>query len=700
MFQHSLGSKCAAIALSALMAASAATAALTPAAYAAEEQTKTLQILGTSDLHGRFDSFDYASGKPNTNGGLTQLSTKIQELRKQNKDTLVVDAGDSVQDNMADLFLKDTEHPMFVAMDAIGYDSWTLGNHEFNYGSAMIEKLVKEPKCAVLCGNVYKKDGTRLGKPYIIKTVDGVRVAIIGMTTPNILRWDGSKLPGYKVTSPVEETRKAIDEIKASKAADVFVGVMHMGLDNEYGTDDSTTAVAQACPELAAIVSGHAHLNVPEKKVGSTVLTEPGKYGEALSQVQLTVKGSEGNYTVADASSTTISLKGTPADASLDTILKPYHDRAVAYGKQAIGKLTGGDLVPQTDVQGITQAQVQDTALMHLILDTQMYYTRKYVPAGAHFVTSAAMLDASSNIKQGNIKRSDMVNIYKFDNTLCTMKITGKQLRKYMEWSASYYNTYKQGDLTVSFNPTMPSYLYDTFAGVNYNINISKQAGSRVENLCYPDGTAVKDADTIYLTSNDYRTSSKLTGDLFKDDNVTVIHKTADDQLGAVRDMIAQYISSVKKGTISNSFTANWKLTGTNFNLEKRALAANLVNSGKLSIPQVDNGKNYNAKSLTEKDVESFLAQEPKLVCKDASGKALDAGSIVSIKKNNVLTFTVEFPVSVNYSVGNGSVAQTGTVHPLAGSQTVYTVRAVGKSGQQVGVYLDGRKVFAVQVAA
>ncbi|MCH4239973.1 MAG: 5'-nucleotidase C-terminal domain-containing protein, partial [Oscillospiraceae bacterium] len=239
-----------------------------------------------------------------------------------------------------------------------------------------------------------------------------------------------------------------------------------------------------------------------------------------------------------------------------------------------------------------------------------------------------------------------------------------------------------------------------TFAGVNYNINISKQAGSRVENLCYPDGTAVKDADTIYLTSNDYRTSSKLTGDLFKDDNVTVIHKTADDQLGAVRDMIAQYISSVKKGTISNSFTANWKLTGTNFNLEKRALAANLVNSGKLSIPQVDNGKNYNAKSLTEKDVESFLAQEPKLVCKDASGKALDAGSIVSIKKNNVLTFTVEFPVSVNYSVGNGSVAQTGTVHPLAGSQTVYTVRAVGKSGQQVGVYLDGRKVFAVQVAA
>ena len=696
-----IGKRSAAWVLSAALALSIGIVTGMPKSYAAEEPTKTIQILGTSDLHGRFDSYDYASNTPNTNGGLTQLSTKIQELRKENPNTLVVDAGDTVQDNMADLFLQDQKHPMFVAMDAIGYDTWTLGNHEFNYGSDMIEKLVKEPNMEVLCGNVYKKDGTRLGKPYTIKTVDGVRVAIIGMTTPNILRWDGPKLEGYKVTSPVEETRKAIDEIKEQKAADVFIGVMHMGLDNEYGTDDSTTAVAKACPELAAIVSGHAHENVPEQKVGSTVLTEPGKYGEYLSDIQLKISGTEGNYQVTDASSTTISMKDVPADEQLDQTLKPYHDRAVAYGDQVIGKLTGGDLVPETEIQGITQAQVQDTALMHLILDTQMYYTKQYVPEDAHFVSSAAMLDASANIKAGDIKRSDMVKIYKYDNTLYTMKITGKQLKKYMEWSASYFNQYKDGDLTVSFNPTMPSYLYDTFAGVRYTINISKPVGSRIENLTYmDDGQPVKDDDTVYLTSNDYRTSSKLLGDLFKDENVEVIHKTADDQIGAVRDMIADYIINVKKGTISNAFTPNWSLTGMKFDPEKRALAANLVNNGTLKLSDDGNGKNYNAKSITEKDVEPYLDQMPKLECKGTNGTVYTPDTVVPVKKGQLLQFTVDFPLSVDYVVGNGNTAQTSVVTPRKDGKVTYAVTATGAVNDCTGIYLDGKKMFMVKVAA
>lgn len=572
--------------------------------------TKVIQVLGTSDLHGRFDAYSYAGNTPNTAGGLTQISQKVQELRTENTNTLLVDAGDTIQDNMASMFLNDPVHPMFVAMNAMKYDTWTLGNHEFNYGAETIEKIVKEPAADVLCGNIYKKDGTRLGKSYSIKTVDGVRIAIIGMTTPNIMIWDGSKLNGYKVTSPIDETKAAISEIKTNHAADVLIAVVHMGLQMEYRSDDNVTALAATCPELSAIVCGHAHDVIQYKKIGNTVITEPGKYGENISQIQLTVQAkSDGGYEVTNTAATTISMKNAAVDLDLDATLKPFHDRAVANGNEVIGVLTGGDLVPPAEIPGITQAQVQDTALMHLVLDTMTYYTQKYVPSGARAVSAAAMLSDDSNIKMGKIKKCDMVNIYKYDNSLYTMKISGKQLKKYMEWSASYYNQYKKGNLTVSFNPQMPSYSYDNFSGITYEINIAKPAEGRIENLKYPDGKALKDTDEIYLTTTDYRTSTILLNSLFKNEDVKIIHKTSDDTVSAVRDLIAMYIEKVKGGTINNHFTVNWKLTGFQINPDQKALVSKLVSNGTLTIPKSENGKNSNAKSIAVSDITPYLSQ-------------------------------------------------------------------------------------------
>ena len=600
-----------------------------PLSASAAATTKAIQILGTSDLHGRFDAYSYASNTPNTAGGLTQLSQKVKELRAENPNTLLVDNGDTIQDNMANIFLNDSIHPMFVAMNAMKYDTWTLGNHEFNYGTDTIERIVKEPTADVLCGNVYKKDGSRLGKAYSIKTVDGVRVAIIGMTNPNIMTWDGTKLTGYKVTDPITETKAAISEIKANKAADVYIAVVHMGVNTELLADDSATALAKACPDLSAIVCGHAHDTINGDKVGNTVITEPGKFGENLSQILLTVQPkSDGGYEVATATSTTISMKNAPVDTELDATLKPFHDRAVANGNKIIGTLTGGDLVPAADIKGINQAQVQDTALMHLILDTMNYYTKQYVPKGARSVAASALLDSASNIKKGQIKNCDMVNIYKYDNAIYTMKITGKQLKKYMEWSASYFNQYKSGDLTVSFNPTMATYLYDTFSGINYEINIAKPVGSRIENLKYPDGKALKDSDTIYLTTTDYRSTSKLLNDLFKGEKVDIIHKTSGDPVSAVRDLIATYIQNVKGGTINNSFTPNWKLTGTQINADQKTLVAKLVANGTLTIPMSSNGKNTNAKSLTVSDITPYLSQ--LVVTKAGSAQATQPGTVHS----------------------------------------------------------------------
>ncbi len=142
--------------------------------------------------------------------------------------------------------------------------------------------------------------------------------------------------------------------------------------------------------------------------------------------------------------------------------------------------------------QGFPQAAIEDTAMLDLINQVQMYYTDADVSA-------AALFNEDSNLRAGDIKKSDVSLIYKYTNTLYKLRMTGKQLRTYMEWSAEYYNTYMDGDLTVSFNPDIRMFNYDMFAGVNYEINVSKGTGRRIENLTKKDGTPVLDDDVFIV---------------------------------------------------------------------------------------------------------------------------------------------------------------------------------------------------------
>ena len=229
---------------------------LVPAASAAgikDLWSMDLQILATSDTHGKFDPWDYAANKADASGSVAQQATAIKENRT--KTTLVVDAGDTIQANSAELFLNDDVHPMIAAQNAIGYDVYVTGNHEYNYGMATLEKVLSQQKAKVLTGNVYSPEGKPLADGYTIINKGGVKIGVIGMVTPNITRWDAKNLEGWTVTNPVDESRKIIDKIKNN--VDVIIGVMHMDVDNEYGVYGSgVTDLANACPEFDVIVAG------------------------------------------------------------------------------------------------------------------------------------------------------------------------------------------------------------------------------------------------------------------------------------------------------------------------------------------------------------------------------------------------------------------------------------------------------------
>ena len=195
-----------------------------------EAESRRLRVLATSDMHGMFVPWDYALDAEDPTGSMAKLATAIEELRDEN--TLLIDAGDTIQDNMADLFVMDDIHPMIVCMNTLGYEVGVTGNHEYNFGMDVVRKTVASFAGTVLTGNVIDENGDPIADGYTIIDKGGVRVGLVGMVTPHIMRWDAVNLEGCTVSDPVEETRKIVDRIQDS--VDVLIGVMHMGVENEY----------------------------------------------------------------------------------------------------------------------------------------------------------------------------------------------------------------------------------------------------------------------------------------------------------------------------------------------------------------------------------------------------------------------------------------------------------------------------------
>ena len=565
---------------------------------APEKETMDLQILATSDLHGKFNPWDYALNEESKSGSMAQVASAVKELRTDN--TILVDAGDTIQDNSADLFFDEEIHPMSLAMNEIGYEVWVTGNHEYNFGGDVLKKVISQQKAKVLTGNVKDPEGKPLADSYTIIEKGGAKIGIIGMVTPNITRWDSANLEGWTVTDPVEETRKIIDEIKDQ--TDVLIAVMHMGMNNEYEVKNSGAEdLANACPELDLIVASHEHRLIEGEEVNGVLVVMNKNSAATMAKVDLTLeKQEDGSWEVAERTSESLDMSAYEPDKELMEKLAPYDERAKEDAAVVIGKLEGGSLAPENEIAEIPTAQIQDTALIDLINEVQMYYT------GAD-VSAAALFNMNANLKEGEIRKCDTALVYKYANTLYKLEMTGAQLKKYMEWTASYYNTWKPGDLTISFNPEIRAYQYDMFAGVNYDINVANEPGSRIENLTWPDGKPVKDEDVCTIAVNNYRASSQLLspGEVFDEGEELpkLLEIDVRGDVGGVRELIGLYINEVKGGVITPVVDNNWKIVGNDWDASKHEEAVKLLKEGKLTIPSSEDGRTPNVAAITEADL-------------------------------------------------------------------------------------------------
>ncbi|OTQ72412.1 bifunctional metallophosphatase/5'-nucleotidase [Gilliamella apis] len=524
-----------------------------------------VSILATSDVHGRMLPWDYGTDKADSSGSYAQISSFLKEYRSQHANVIMVDAGDIIQDNQIERFNNVKDHPAIAALNAMHYDIMVLGNHEFNFGMPIVDKVISEFKGQSLAANIYYKDS---GKPYLPATTiiekEGIKIGFIGATTPFVPEYENKT--GYvnqmEFTMPIPEIKKQIANLK-QQSVDAIVLVTHMGLDNENNKPGTGVAdVANQLPELDVIIAGHNHQNISEKVINNVIITEPHRYGTVVSVVDLKFDIDGNKKTLKAKKSQTLPVKTYPADPEIEKIYSPYHQQLREISNQVIGE-TDQDLVPQEIIHGIPAVYLQESGLTNLLNSVQIYYS------GAD-VTAVLVDNKKAILNKGPIARKDIANNYQYTaGETSIFEVTGKDLKDYMEWSAAYFAQVQPTDKNYQYDSVRGAskYMtYDMFGGVKYIIDLSEPVGNRIKNLTLLNGKVITDDMKLKLGMNAYRYEMLVKkGGPLEGRRVEPIwnSRTAlGDEEGTIRNMTIKYITDVKKGKITDESNHNWQVIG------------------------------------------------------------------------------------------------------------------------------------------
>ena len=509
----------------------------------------SLTIMGTTDLHGCVFNWNYFQNTEYDDSarndiGLAKVATLVEAVRVQRgrENTLMIDAGDTIQGTpLAYYFARIAPitdghlHPMAAAMNYIGYDAAALGNHEFNYGIPLLRTFADQLDFPLLGANALDAaTGLPAFAPYVIKTIQPagekpIKVGILGLTNPGIAIWDKANVEG-RLTFPglVEQAAVWVPRLRAA-GADVVIVAAHSGAttSSSYGDalpypENAATLVAEQVPGIDAILVGHAHQEIPERRVvnaqtGRTViLTEPLRWGMRLSLIELSLVKRRGRWEVESAGSSVLNSNTVPEDPKVADLLRADHDTVVGYVNSVIGSCT--------EAMSCATARYEDTAALDFINLVQGQAVRAAIAgtpqAGLPILSIAAPFNREAAIPAGEVTVRDVAGLYSFDNTLLGIVFTGAQVKAYLEKSAQYFRQvvgagpFTPDQLTnavTAVAPTgTPDYNYDVMGGLDaslsYTIDVARDPGSRIADLAY-DGAPIDAAAQFVIAINNYRQS-------------------------------------------------------------------------------------------------------------------------------------------------------------------------------------------------
>jgi 2',3'-cyclic-nucleotide 2'-phosphodiesterase (5'-nucleotidase family) len=529
-------------------------AALLALALAGALSAQTLTILHTSDLHGHVDPSDEPGGR-DRGESLARVATVVRAVRAEGHPVLLLDSGDTIQGTPTQALvfsgaIRSTGDPTVRAMNLVGYAAMAVGNHEFDFGLPRLKASQGEARFPWLSANVVGVDGKPAFTPYLVRTAGGVRVGILGLTTPGVPLWEAaSHVRGLRFLDAVEAARKYVPILRGREHCDAVVVLVHEGFERDLDTgapkeggvasENEGYALATEVEGIDLLLTGHTHTAIEPRKLASTWVSQPGRFGNTLTRFDLTFRKTGGRLVLDAVAGRNLSMKDVAPDPSVV--------ESTALERQAAVRILSETVATLEKPVSSRSARVSDSAMLDWLHAVQ----REQGKADLSF---ASLLPGSlPDWPAGPLTEGQIWEFYPYENTLVTIRATGKQVREALEVAARCVGGIAVQDGAPVWRRTGSVWGYncDTLDGADYALDPTQPEGSRVLFL-RRGGVPVKDDDVFTVALNSYRASGGGGYEVWRN-----CPRVADSE-DSLRDLLIA--DARRRGTLRLEANRNWFL--------------------------------------------------------------------------------------------------------------------------------------------